>query len=60
MLPLFYKKILKKSLNHYQLITLKMLVWELQTQKELRIERLATNLPLPIQENSRCRHPHIK
>jgi len=58
MLPSFYQEILEKYLTHRQLITLKMLVWVLQTQKEVRIERLAANLnlPLPIQENSRRRH----
>lgn len=33
-----------------------MLVWLLQNQKQVRIERLAATLPLPIQENSRRRH----
>ena len=56
MLPSFYQEILEKYLSNRQLITLKMLVWILQTQKEVRIERLAANLPLPIQENSRRRH----
>ncbi|WP_199332740.1 IS4 family transposase [Anabaena catenula] len=56
MLPSFYQEILEKYLSNRQLITLKMLVWVLQTQKEVRIERLAANLPLPIQENSRRRH----
>ena len=56
MLPSFYQEILEKYLTHRQLITLKMLVWVLQTQKEVRIERLAANLPLPIQENSSRRH----
>jgi hypothetical protein len=56
MLPSFYQEILEKYLSSRQLITLKMLVWVLQTQKEVRIERLAANLPLPIQENSRRRH----
>ena len=56
MLPSFYQEILEKYLSNKQLITLKMLVWVLQTQKEVRIERLAANLPLPIQENSRRRH----
>ena len=56
MLPSFYQEILEKYLTHRQLITLKMLVWVLQTQKEVRIERLAANLPLPIRENSRRRH----
>jgi hypothetical protein len=56
MLPSFYQETLEKYLSNRQLITLKMLVWVLQTQKEVRIERLAANLPLPIQENSRRRH----
>ena len=33
-----------------------MLVWLLQSQKQVKIERLAATLPLPIQENSRRRH----
>jgi len=33
-----------------------MLVWLLQTQKEVRIERLATTLQLPILQSSRRRH----
>lgn len=33
-----------------------MLVWLLQNQKQVKIERLAATLPLPIQENSRRRH----
>lgn len=45
-----------KTSHHAQLITLKMLVWLLQHQKQVRIERLAAALPLPIQQNSRRRH----
>lgn len=56
MLPSFYQKFLEKYLNQSQLITLKMLVWLLQNQKQVRIERLAATLPLPIQQNSRRRH----
>ena len=56
MLPSFYQTFLEKYLNQTQLITLKMLVWLLQNQKQVRIERLAATLPLPIQENSRRRH----
>jgi hypothetical protein len=56
MLPSFYQKLLERYLNPAQLITLKMLVWLLQTQKQVRIERLAATLPLPILENSRRRH----
>ncbi len=56
MLPSFYQTLLEKYLNQSQLITLKMLVWLLQSQKQVRIERLAATLPLPIQQNSRRRH----
>jgi len=56
MLPSFYQKYLERYLKPAQLITLKMLVWLLQSQKQVRIERLAANLPLPILENSRRRH----
>jgi hypothetical protein len=56
MLPSFYQKHLEKYLKPAQLITLKMLVWLLQSQKQVRIERLAANLPLPILEHSRRRH----
>ena len=56
MLPSFYQKYLEKYLKPAQLITLKMVVWLLQSQKQVRIERLAATLPLPILENSRRRH----
>jgi hypothetical protein len=56
MLPLFYQKYLERYLKPAQLITLKMLVWLLQSQKQVRIERLAASLPLPILQNSRRRH----
>jgi hypothetical protein len=56
MLPTFYQTLLQKYLTQSQLITLKMLVWLLQHQKQVRIERLAAALPLPIQQNSRRRH----
>lgn len=56
MLPTFYQKLLQKHLTQSQLITLKMLVWLLQHQKQVRIEKLAATLPLPIQQNSRRRH----
>ncbi|HEY9295731.1 MAG TPA: hypothetical protein VIQ31_05050 [Phormidium sp.] len=56
MLPSFYQKYLERYLKPAQLITLKMLVWLLQSQKQVRLERLAANLPLPILENSRRRH----
>src|SRR4028119_931625 len=56
MLPTFYQTLLQKYLTQSQLITLKMLVWLLQNQKQVSIERLAATLPLPIQQNSRRRH----
>lgn len=33
-----------------------MLVWLLQTHMQVKIERLAASLPLPLQQNSRRRH----
>jgi len=56
MLPQFYQTQLQKYLSETQLITLKLLVWLLQSQKTVKIERLAATLPLPIQQNSRRRH----
>ena len=56
MLPSFYHSILEKYLNPQQLLTLQMLVWLLQSQKQVRIERLAATLPLTILQNSRRRH----
>ena len=56
MMPSFYQKYLERYLKPAQLITLKMLVWLLQSQKQVRIERLAATLPLPILESSRRRH----
>lgn len=56
MLPQFYQNHLQKYLSETQLITLKLLVWLLQSQKTVKIERLAAILPLPIQQNSRRRH----
>jgi hypothetical protein len=56
MLPQFYQSHLQKYLSETQLITLKLLVGLLQNQKQVKIERLAATLPLPIQQNSRRRH----
>ena len=56
MLPLFYHEILEKYLTPAQLLTLQMLVWLLQSQKKVRIERLAATLQLPILQSSRRRH----
>jgi hypothetical protein len=56
MLPTFYQTLLQKYLTQSQLITLKMLVWLLQKQKQVRIESKPATLPLPIQQNSRRRY----
>jgi hypothetical protein len=53
MLPQFYQTHLQNYLSESQLITLKLLVWLLQSQKQVKIERLAATLPLPLQLNSR-------
>jgi hypothetical protein len=58
MLPSFYHSILEKYLTPAQLLTLQMLVWLLQTQKEVRIERLAATLQLPVLQSSP--RPHIQ
>ena len=56
MFPSFYHESLEKYLTPAQLLTLQMLVWLLQSQKQVRIERLAASLPLPILQSSRRRH----
>lgn len=56
MLPEFYQTCLKSQLSDSQLLTLKMLVWLLQFHKQVRIERLAACLPMPILFESRRRH----
>jgi hypothetical protein len=56
MLPSFYQTHLQKYLSDSQLLTLNLLVALLQTYKQVRIERLAATLPIPIKQNSRRRH----
>ena len=56
MLPQLYQTCLQKYLSPSQLTTLEMLVWLLQTQKQVRLERLAALFPLPILYESRRRH----
>jgi hypothetical protein len=53
---IFYQAQLQKYLSQSKLITLKLLVWLVQSQKQVKIESLAATLPLPIQQNSRRRH----
>lgn len=56
MLPSFYQNILSKYLTQAQIITLNLLVHLLQKTKQVKIERLAAELPIPILYNSRRRH----
>ena len=56
MLPELYLNCLASQLSASQVLTLKMLVWLLQFHKQVRIERLATCLPLPVLYESRRRH----
>lgn len=56
MLPEFYRTCLQSQLSSSQLHTLELLVWLLQQHKQVRIERLAAYLPLPILFASRRRH----
>ena len=39
---------LQKYLTQSQILTLQLLIWLLKTQKDVRIERLASCLPIPI------------
>lgn len=55
MLPKFYQTHLHSILNVNQYILLNILVELLQEQKQVRLERLAANLPLPILFESRRR-----
>ncbi|HEY9767862.1 MAG TPA: hypothetical protein V6C71_05045 [Coleofasciculaceae cyanobacterium] len=48
MLPQLYQTCLQKYLTPSQLVTLEMLVWLLQVHKQIKLERLAANLPIPI------------
>lgn len=55
MLPKFYQTHLQTQLSVNQYILLNLLVELLQSQKQVRLERLASNLPLPIKfESRRC------
>jgi hypothetical protein len=50
-----YQKLLEKSLKKSQFLLLQLLIWLLQVHKQVRIERLAAGLPLPILFESRRR-----
>ncbi|MEG4292091.1 hypothetical protein Q5692_26145 [Microcoleus sp. C2C3] len=55
MLPLFYQSYLEKQLISVEYLTLKILVYLLQSQKQVSIELLGTLMPYPIQFESRRR-----
>lgn len=55
-LPEFYYNCIRDYLSESQLLTLEILVWLLQVHKQVRIERLAACLPIPILYESRRRH----
>lgn len=48
-----HKSQLEKYLTKSQILTLQLLIWLLQVQKDVRIERLASYLPMPILYESR-------
>ncbi len=56
MLPELYRTCLQSQLSISQFHTLEIVVWLLQQYKQVRVERLAANLPLPILFESRRRH----
>ena len=55
MLPTFYQTHLKKQLTHLQFILLTILLSLIQSEKQVRLERLARVFPYPITAESRRR-----
>ncbi len=55
MLPTFYQTHLKKQLTHVQFILLTLLLSLIQSEKQVRLERLARVFPYPITAESRRR-----
>jgi hypothetical protein len=53
MFPQFYQIHLEKKLKSAEYLTLKILVYLLQSQRQVSIELLATLMPYPIQFESR-------
>jgi hypothetical protein len=49
----YYKTYFKNYLTQSELLTLQLLIWLLQVHKQVRIERLAACLPIPILYESR-------
>ncbi len=56
MLPEFYHKCFSKLLTPRQYTTLQLIIFLLQSQKTIQIEKLAALLPIPIKDESRRRH----
>ena len=59
MFPRFYLLHLQRQLKNTEYLTLKILVYLLQSQKQLSIELLATLMPNPFQFESRRRSVQI-
>lgn len=55
-MPELYRSFLCCHLSESQILTLDLLIWLLQVHKQVKIERLAACLPLPILYESRRRH----
>lgn len=53
MLPKLYLDYLKSYLSTSELLTLQILIWLLQVNRQVRIERLASSFPYPIKCESR-------
>lgn len=51
----YYQSYFKSSLTKSELLTLQLLIWLLQVHKQVKIERLAACLPIPILYESRRR-----
>ena len=49
----FYQEYLENALSKRKFLLLRILVWLLQVHKQVRIERLAAYLPIPILYQSR-------
>jgi len=56
MFPQYAIEQFEKYLSESQIQTLKILIWLLQVHKQVRIERLASCLPIPILYESRRKH----
>jgi hypothetical protein len=59
MLPTFYQTHLKKQLTHVQFILLTILLSLIQSEKQVRLERLARVFPYPITAESRRKLPRF-